>query len=156
MNQTKQYSAVVTLKTFAVHSLHSAGPVSDTGSSCWYSRHSCWGMHYPLWHGGDSSMSVTHRLIPQALSVLSLSQACMYTLCPTLLIPPSLSPPLSLLAAPLISLCLTFPPLPPLPLSSLPCKGSGEYYHLETILPLARLMQPDRTHTNTLKCRYCI
>lgn len=56
----------------------------------------------------NSSMSVTHRLIPGALSVLSLSQACMYTLRPTLLILlflPSLSLSLSLS---LLLFCLQF------------------------------------------------
>lgn len=107
----------------------------------------------------NSSMSVTHRLIPQALSVLSHSQACMYTLCPTLLIPPT---SLSLLAAPPIYLSCSPCALPFLPsLLSLfsafhAIKGSGEYYHLGTILSLARLMQPDDTHANTLKCTYCI
>lgn len=28
-------------------------PVSDPGTGCCCPRHSCWGMRYPLWHGGE-------------------------------------------------------------------------------------------------------
>lgn len=73
----------------------------------------------------NSSMSVTHWLIPGALSVLRLSQACMYTLRPTLLIllfllslslPPPLLPaipvylPRSAFALPSLSSLLSSPP----------------------------------------------
>lgn len=61
----------------------------------------------------NSSMSVTHRLIPGALSVLSLSQACMYTLRPTLLI---------LLFLPSLSLSPPPPLLPAIPVY-LPCSA---------------------------------
>lgn len=90
----------------------------------------------------NSSMSVTHRLIPGALSVLSLSQACMYTLRPTLLIllsplplsrslSPSSSSACNSCLSPLLCLCFTFPVLTPLFSAFFAIKGGGEYYHLE-------------------------
>lgn len=104
----------------------------------------------------NSSMSVTHRLIPGALSVLSLSQACMYTLRPTLLILlflPSLS-----LSLPLLLCCLQFLFISlALPLLYLPCPHSSLLRLLcyqrrwrvlspRTILSVAGLMQ-SKPHT---------
>jgi len=70
----------------------------------------------------NSSMSFTHRLIPRALSVLSLSQACMYTQCPTLLIHLS---PFSYLPLPPFLPCLHLLFISPaLPLLYLRCPPS--------------------------------
>lgn len=108
----------------------------------------------------NSSMSVTHRLISGVLSVLSLSQACMYTLCPTLLILlflPSLSLSLSSclqflfisLALPLLYLLC--------PHSSLLCLlGYQRRWRVlspRTILSGARLMQSNHTRAE-MKIKY--